>query len=370
VLAYNPPFTGAIAYTNDPFDFTGARKLSQGFERPTVFSPINSNLSGVQENIRTPNVQQWSFSVQRQLPGSILLTGSYVGSKGTHIGYSRDINAPVPGAGALAPRRQWPQFATITWYGSDSNSNYNTLQLVLEKRLSAGLVVQSSYNWAHCINDGNSLPGQGDGGVQNPLNRRGDRANCEYDIRHRSVTTVSYQLPFGNGRRFLRNANPAVNALAGGWQLNTVLSLYTGFFFTPIQGINTLNSTLSQRPDLVAGCDPNLPASQRSPNHWFNTACFSTPAAFTFGNAGRNILLGPATAQMDVSLFKDIRLAREGKINAQFRAEAFNIANTPQLNNPSNTIGTADAGTISNAGSPANFARTQRQMQLSLRIFF
>ena len=370
VLAYNPPFTGNIAYTNDPFDFVDARRLSQGFDRPTMFSAINNNLAGVQENLQTPNVQQWNFSVQRELQRSLVLTVSYVGSKGTHAGYGRDINAPVPGPGALTPRRQWPQFATITWYGSDSNSNFNTLQAVLEKRLSRGLTMQTSYNWSHCTNDGDSLPLQGDGGVQNPLNRRGDRGNCEFDIRHRWVTTLTYQLPFGRNQRFLSKADRVTASLVGGWQLNSVLNLYSGFFFTPLEGVNTLNSTLSQRPDLVPGCNPNLPASERTPNRWFNTSCFTTPALYTFGNAGRNILIGPGTKQLDVSLFKDIPLAKEGRFRAQFRAESYNIANTPQLNNPNNTIGVSSAGTISNAGSPGSFARMQRQLQFALRLFF
>lgn len=369
VLAYNPPFTGAIAYNNDPFDYANARRLSQGMERPATFSPINSNLSGVQEDMNTPNVQQWNFSIQRELARSTVLTVGYVGSKTTHAGYQRDINAPVPGAGALPPRRQYPQFAAISWYGTDSNANYNTLQFVLEKRLSRGLALQSSYNWAHCINDANSLPGQGDGGVQDPNNRRGDRGNCEYDIRHRWITTVGYQLPFGKGRRFLSNPNAAARILVDGWQLNGVLNLFTGFYFTAIQGVNTLNSTLSQRPDLVAGCDPNLPASERTPNRWFNKACFATPALFTFGNVGRNTLLGPPTAMLSASMFKDFEALRDGKLRAQLRVEALNVTNTPQFNNPSNVVGTADAATISNAGSPANFARTQRQFQFALRIF-
>ena len=370
VLAYNPPFTGAIAYNNDPFDYVNARRLSQGFERPSTFSALNSNLSGVQEDLNTPNVQQWNLSVQHELARSLVLTVGYVGNKGTHSGYSRDINAPVPGPGSLAPRRPYPQFATISWYGTNSNSNYNTLQIVVEKRLSQGLALQSSWNWSHCINDSNSLPGQGDGGVQNPQNRRADRGNCEYDIRHRWVTTTSYMLPFGRGAKFLSNVHPIAGALVGGWQMNGVLNLYSGFSFTPVQGVNTLNSTLSQRPDVVPGCNPNLPASERTPKRWFNPACFTTPAAYTFGNAGRNILLGPPTAQLDISLFKDIPLRRDGNVRAQFRAESFNITNTPQFNNPSNVLGTADAGTISNAGSPGSFARTQRQLQFALRILF
>jgi len=212
VIAYNPPFTGAIAYNNDPFDFVNARRLSQGFERPTTFSPINSNLSGVQEDLKTPNVQQWNLSIQREITSSTVLTVGYVGSKSTHAGYSRDINAPVPGAGALSPRRAYPQFATITYYTTDSNANFNTLQLVLEKRMSKGLVLQGSYNWAHCINDANTVLIQGDGGVQNPWSRRADRGNCEYDIRQRFVITASYQLSFGRGRRFLHDLHPVAAA--------------------------------------------------------------------------------------------------------------------------------------------------------------
>ena len=154
----------------------------------------------------------------------------------------------------------------------------------------------------------------------------------------------------------------------GGWQINTVLNLLTGFFFTPTSGVNTLNSTASQRPDVVAGCDPN--AAPRTPNRWFNTSCFTTPAPFTFGNAGRNSLLGPGTAQVDASIFKDVFLTNEGRVRMQLRAEAFNLTNTPQFNNPNAVIGTADAGTISNAGSPGSFARTQRQMQVALKIVF
>jgi hypothetical protein len=190
------------------------------------------------------------------------------------------------------------------------------------------------------------------------------------DIRHRLATTASYQLPFGKGQKLFPNVGRVTNAFVGGWQLNGVLSLYTGFFISPVQGVNTLNSTAAQRPDLIAGCDPNLPASERTPQRWFNTACFATPAAYTYGNAGRNILIGPPTAQLDASLFKEIAIAKDGGIRAQLRGEFFNVTNTPQFNNPSNVIGTASAATISSAGSPGSFSRTQRQLQLALRILF
>jgi hypothetical protein len=369
-LAYNPPFTGNIAYNNDPFDFVDARPLSAGFDRPTTFSPIGNNIGAIQQNVQTPNVQQWNFGVQRELSSSMLVTAGYVGTKTTHAGYGRDINVPVPGPGAQAPRREWPQYATITYYGTDSNANYNALQVAIEKRFSQGLGFQSSYAYSHCINDGNALPNYGDGGVQNPLNRRGDRSNCEFDVRHRWTTTASYQLPFGKGQRFLHNANRLTTSLAGGWQINAVLNLFTGFFFTPSSGVNTLNSTASQRPDVVPGCDPNTPVNGRSPLHWFNTACFATPAPFTYGNADRNSILGPGTKELDASVFKDVPIAREGAIKAQLRGEFFNITNTPQFNNPNAVIGTPDAGTISNAGSPGSFSRTQRQLQVALRILF
>jgi outer membrane receptor protein involved in Fe transport len=360
-LVSNAPFAGRLDYPNNQFDFTGARPLSRGFDRPATFSALGGSVAALQQDYRTPSTQQFNLTLQHQLPGSVLVTLGYVGSKSTKWGYTRDINAPQPGSGAVAPRRQWPQYTSINYLGFDGNANYHSLQATLERRFSDGLGFQSAYTWSHCINDYE--------GLQDPRNRRGDRASCNLDLRHRFTTTANYELPLGRGKKLLGSLSSPANALVGGWQMNGVLNLYTGFPFSPNQATNTLNAPgVAQRADLVPGCDPA--DADRTVRQWFNPRCFTSPAPFTFGNAGRNILRGPGTAQLDFSLFKNVRFGAESARYVQFRAEFFNITNTPQFNNPNANIGTSPAGTISSAGSVLNFARTQRQIQLALKFHF
>jgi hypothetical protein len=300
------------------------------------------------------------------MPGDILLTVAYVGTKGTKLLYFPDINLPVPGATAVASRRAYPAFADIRYFTPESNSNYNGLQISAEKRFSRGLSFLSSYTWAHAIDEDGGLFGS----VQNPRDRRGDRASSGNDLRHRAVFSYNWELPIGQGRKLLGNIGPLANRLLGGWQVNGITNLYSGFPFSPGSSINTLNSPgSSQRAHVVAGCNPVLPRSERTLDRYFNTACFTTPPQFTFGNAGRNIMTGPGTVQFDFSLFKNIRLDSEQRY-LQFRGEFFNILNTPQFNNPNASIGSTAAGTIRNAGSVLTFSRTQRQIQLALRLYF
>ncbi len=361
-LASNAPFAGRLDYPNNQFDFAGSRPLSRGFDRPATFSALGGSVAAIQLDYRTPSTQQFNFNIQRQLPKELLLTVGYVGTKSTNWGYIRDINAPRPGTGAVAPRRQWPQYTAINFLGFDGNANYHSLQLTVERRFSKGFGTQAAYTWSHCINDYE--------GLQDPRNRAADRGSCALDIRHRLTATFNYELPIGKGKPLLGSASGVSQALLGGWQINGVLNLYTGFPFTPVNATNSLNAPgLSQRANVVPGCDPTLPQSERSITRWFNRDCFTAPAAFTFGNAGRNILRGPETAQLDFSLFKNIGLGGESRY-LQFRAEFFNIANTPQFNNPNASIGTPAAGTIAAAGSVLNFARTQRQVQLALKLYF
>jgi hypothetical protein len=126
----------------------------------------------------------------------------------------------------------------------------------------------------------------------------------------------------------------------------------------------------SQRAAYIGGCNPFLSADERTLSRYFNTNCFTAPDAFTFGNAGRNILRGPGTKQLDFSLFKNFRWSKSEQRYVQLRGEFFNILNTPQFNNPNASIGSAAAGSISSAGSVLTFSRTQRQIQVALKLFF
>jgi hypothetical protein len=332
-----------------------------------VFQTAGANINGLPVDPPTPYVQQWNVNVERQVPGDILIAVAYVGNKGTHLLYYPNINVPYPGSTAVASRRPYPAYGNVNYFTPEASSVYHGLQLSAEKRTSRGLSFLAAYTWAHAIDDVSSLYGS----VQDPRNRVGDRANSDYDLRHRLALSYNWELPFGRGRRFLTNTGRPLNLVIGGWQMNGIASLYTGFAFTASSATNTLNAPgSSQRAAYIGGCDPALPDSQRTVQHYFNTGCFTTPPPFTWGNAGRNILRGPGTKQLDFSLFKNFRWSESEQRYVQLRGEFFNIFNTPQFNNPNASIGSTNAGIISTAGSVLTFSRTQRQIQLALKLFF
>ena len=153
-----------------------------------------------------------------------------------------------------------------------------------------------------------------------------------------------------------------------GWQLNSIDTFATGSPFTPVMVTSLLNTgSGSQWPNRIGSGklpDPNIHA-------WFNAADFVSPGQYVYGNSGRNILFGPGTRQFDLSLFKDIAFNESASRRLQFRAEAFNVLNTPQFNNPNAQIGNTSAvGTITGAGSPLLYQRTSRQIQLALKLYW
>lgn len=155
--------------------------------------------------------------------------------------------------------------------------------------------------------------------------------------------------------------------IAGGWQLNTIATFLAGLPFTPVMQTSTLNTgSGSQFPNRIASGE--LPSDQRSIDRWFDASAFVGPGQYTFGNSGRNILRGPGTKQIDLSLFKSFVFAEKSRV--EFRAEAFNALNTPQFTNPNASIGFTGVARITSAGNPTVYQRTSRQIQLALKLYF
>jgi hypothetical protein len=304
-------------------------------------------------------MQQWNINVQRQLPADSVVTVAYVGTKGTKLFDLWNYNQPRPGAGAVNVRRPLPTFNDITYTAFVGNSDYNSLQVTFDKRYSKGLSLLATYTWAHMIDTTDTLGAA----HQDVQNLAGDRGNGEFDVRHSAVLSFTWDLP---GSKL---QSRAASYILGRWQISGITRLSTGQPFSVTSAVNTLNGSGTQRANVVPGCDPNLP--NPSPDRWFNTACFAVPASFQFGNAGRNILHGPGTHQADLAVHKSFPF-RSGETapRIEFRAEAFNITNTPQFNNPASAIGTPSAGTITSAGSPISFQRTSRQIQLALKLLW
>jgi hypothetical protein len=356
-LSVNPPYAGAFSFNNNQLDFASARKVEQGFER--TFTGQGATIRGLEMNMAMPYVQQWNFNVQRQLPGDTLITVAYVGTKGVKLRDEVNINQPRPGPGAVPARRPYPSFNDIIFTEMRANSNYHGLQVAFEKRYSRGLSFLTSYTWGHNIDDAAIFGGD----HQDMLNLRGDRGNSPYDIRHTLVYSFNFELPFG------RDAKGLTAALIRGWQTNGIFRLSTGPYLTPTVGPNNLNGSGFQRADVVPGCDARL--DNPTPDRWFNPGCFTIPAQYTFGNAGRGIIQAPGTRNFDFSMFRNLYLSSgDTPKQVQIRGEVFNITNTPQFNNPNTAIGTVNAGVISSAGSPTSFQRIQRQIQLGIKFLF
>jgi len=365
--AKNAPFSGSLTATNSATNFAQALPISAGFPpgRPNLFPLAGSTFVYYPRAYQNPSANEWNLNIQRQLSGHDVLSVAYVGQTGVHIIATPNINQALPGAGAVASRRPFPNLADATEVCPCGNSTYNSLQATYEHRFSAGLNFLGAWTYAHSIDDtsgtGNTV------GMQNPYNFSSFRANSDFDIRHILVLSWTYDLPFGKGKKFARDASGLVQTLVGGWQVNSIDTFQTGTPFTVTMLSSTLNSGSSvQWPNRIA----SGALSSQSISAWFDTSAFISPGQYQFGNSGRNILFGPGTKEFDFSVFKNFVFNENGSRHLQFRAEAFNVLNTPQFNNPNAQIGNAAAGTITSAGAPLLFQRTSREIQLAMKLYF
>ena len=236
-------------------------------------------------------------------------------------------------------------------------SNYQALQATMQKHFSSGLQYQLNYTWAHNIDEATgSLP---------ITDLSGNRGNSSLDIRNLVTATVGYELPVGRGKALLGDASGVTEQILGGWKINGLLTFSDGYTFSP-SGPNTLNIGAGTRPDRIA--DGNLPDSQQTIQRWFDADAFAQPGFRQFGNSGRNVLFGPGTQQFNFSLHKNFTVT-EGK-RLQFRAEFYNVTNTPQFNTPNANIRSVAVGRITRAGSENRFQRTQRLIQFGLKFMF
>lgn len=359
-LASNPPELISASYTNDQFNFPGATPASAGFIRSHAVA--GSALNALDPDSRLPYTHQWNAGVQRQLGSATLVSAAYVGTAATHLQGVININQPTPGITPIPTRRPYPAFQDIREIADVETSRYHALQLTAEQRLADGLSFNASYTWSHTLDYASTgitptLPA-----FMNTYNRRLDYGNADFDARHRLVASATYVLPFKtSGYR---------RQVVSGWQLNGILSVYTGLPFTVQSAANSLNIASSSRLSYAGNGDGSLPESARTLYRWFNTADFSAPAPLQFGNVGRNTLAGPGTKQLDFSVFKNFAFQEGSARSLQFRAEAFNMTNTPQFNNPVATVGAPGAGAIISAGSPNTFQRVSREVQLALKLYF
>jgi hypothetical protein len=364
--AKNPPFSGSLQTSNSTSDFNGASPISAGFPaaRPALFPIAGLAWVYYPYDFKTNGAYEWNFNVQRELGPGNVLTVAYVGAAGRHILVSENINEAIPGPGAVAPRRPYPNLGDGTTVAPWGSSSFHSMQTTFERRLRGGISFLGAWTYAHSIDNSS---GTGSEGVQTPYNLNLNRGNSSFDVRQNLVLSWTFELPFGQRKRYFPNANAAMNAIIGGWQLNSIDTFQTGTPFNLTMASSNLNAgTGVQWPNRIASgalSDPTI-------NRWFDASAFVAPPQYVYGNAGRNALYGPGTKQFDVSAFKSFYFSRDHDVRLQFRAEMFNIFNTPQFNNPGTSIGNLTAGIITSAGQPPLFQRTSREIQLALKLYW
>ena len=386
LLGFNPPYlvdnllqtsaSGAAAVASAaPFRLVNG--YPSGLLDPTALSA--TVLRRAQDpNQRTPYIQQYNLGVQFEVMPDLVLDVAYVGNKGTKLNGFRNLNqraviTNADGSQSAGPR-PYPAFGDIQWMENRVSSNYNSLQLRLEKRFSKGLSGMVSYTLGEALTDAPdhiSTSGGGAGidtGVfrepQNGYDLRAERGPAEFDVRHRFVASYIWELPFGRGRRFGSEWNGPLNFALGGWQLTGIHVLQSGLALTATLGGSTvlnLGGERRARPNLVG--NPVLPSSERTINRWFNTDAFAafSPSPQAFGNAGVGIMRGPGVANFDFTLAKNFTVNERRYF--QFRTELFNAFNRANFGPPNIARESSGFGRILSAGNA-------RIIQFGLKFYF
>ncbi len=374
---------------------------------PLPVSPVPANAKvtpgGVQPDMRTPTLISYSLRVEQELTPNTVLTVGYVGSHGYHELVSLDDNEPTPticpstpcpavypsdfpaplagaaisaGSYYIAPGTPLdnPALAAAWAWFSVGTSSYNALQVDLNHRISNGLLLRAVYTWSKSLDDGDSLNGtaanNAPGLVENPFDVRADWGPATYDVRNAATINGIYQLPIGTHQRYLNRLTGIPGAMASGWTATSIVTLQSGFPFTPQLSYNPSNNGDTKNP-VRPFANPDFKGSAivGKPSEWFNPQAFLAPPADSgfYGNMARDSLTGPGVAEWDFSMLKDTAIHEN--LNLQFRAEFFNILNHTNFNTP-NLIAFTPSGVSPTAGVITSTSTTSRQIQFALKLLW
>jgi hypothetical protein len=360
VETYDLLRNGVLNEINQPGGLTPLLTLENGF--PQTSSTGLPSYFGLDQNAKTPYVQQWSASLQHEAPGHIMTELAYAGTKGTDLGRFRRFNTPaqVETGADLAPRPgayqslvAFPELGTIFQREHLANSIYHSLQIKGEKRLSNNLAFLTSFVWAKSIDNADDLiMGQYESwGAQDERNLHLERGLSFFDVRYRFSTGFVYSIPTA----------PALRAALKNWQLSGNITLQTGTPLNPVYfATDYANSGTPNRPNIVPG--QSLLNANPTADHFYNPAAISAPAPYTFGDAGRDILPGPGNEVVDLALHRRFHLFEHSTIEA--RGEVFNSLNHPNIGVPGPYPDFGPFyGKAFSAGNP-------RRMQFALRYDF
>ncbi len=328
---------------------------------------------------RTSYIEEYEINLQRQLGATTVLEVGYLGSQGHGLRAKLAYNNVLPGPGAALPRTPWPEWSNLENILAVAKSNYNSASAKVTHRLSKGLSFLVGYTYAKSNDDSPGVnPTNGNISALR-LPQTGYCVPCEYavsdfDTRHRLVASVLYELPFGKGKPFLSHG-PA-STILGGWQLNSIITKSSGFPVQIVDGTNRSNSNASaDRPNAVPGVSWKL--DHPTTNQWFNINAFQLQPLYTYGNVGRNTVIGPGFFAWDFSTLKNFNFTERTYL--QFRFECFNCANHPAFGDPGQTVTLnrtdANGFAIAGTGTFGQITTTRpgidmRTIQFSLKVAF
>lgn len=366
--------------------------------QPLPGAGLGQGVFGVQRDNGSGYAQQWNLSLQKTIGENWSFEAGYLGSKLTRLGVP-DVNlnqltveqlalgsqltqqvpnpffGQIPGGTSLGtpaiPRAQllrpYPQFTTVSLYRNNTgHSTYHSFQSRIEQRYSHGLTFSMAYTFSRLIDDAGAvfdaavLTGPVAGfQAADSFNKRLEKDVSTGNVPHILSSGFVYELPFGAGRA--HSLSGWQGFLAGGWQLAGIVRLQSGspVAVTQATNLNAFAGFGTQRPNRAS--DPALPSDQRTTGRWFNTAAFTQAPQFTIGNSSRNPVVGPAYRTADIMAGKLFRITE--RVSTEFRAEAFNVTNTPPLGNPNGSFGNAAFGSITAALDP-------RVFELVLKVHF
>ena len=349
----NRPTSGAVLpnVTANNVPYAGA------FPPPTPFPQYTWYVNPKTKN---PYSMQWNFGVEQQITKSAVLSVNYVGSgsRRTDVGSVYNV-ASTPGPGDIASRSPFPYMGTAFWDNNIGKAGYEALQVSLNKSYSSGLSYLISYTRAKSIDTGCSGWYGFEGcDIQNPYHYQNDRSVSSFDLPNVFSAAFVYDVPVGKGRQFRTN-NAVIDNIVGNWQVNGILNLRSGQpFNVNVAGDIPNTGENDVRPNLVGNAIP----AQQTVQQWLLASAFAPPAQYTFGNLGRNVFRTDWGRNLDLSVFRQFPI-RE-LLRLEFRAEAFNLTNTPVFAAPASNISYPNFGQISST------INSGRQVQFALKLLF
>ncbi len=379
-LAYNGPRFVLATITQSAPTASTFRTTQQGFPADftssATFNPRASTVQYIPKDSPSGQVQSYYASVQRQFPGQWLVDVGYVGNNAKNLILINDLNQARPNANGentnvelRRPNQTFSSIAATLPYGT---SNYNGLQVKVEKRTTGGLYFLNSFTWSKAIdiaaqafdsNNGNGVS------VQDINNVRGDRGISNYNRPFNNITSLVYPLPFGRGRAYMAGMPRVVDTLLGGWDLNTIVNMRSGEPVTLSYSPNAQQQVVpvlavlgrnNYRPNVTGS--PVLPEGTRTPQKYLNSANVSVPVYYSpFGNSGRNTFRGYAFYTADLGISKNFSVTERVKV--LFRSEAFNLLNHSNFTAPDGNISNTTFGVITSTYPP-------RQLQFALKVQF